>query len=121
MVTEDQGTAINVYNCYNSYANYVNIVPQPNNQHPILRRISGQGPTSPTPRHPQDSPPPTPYSHVAKGRGGVSGSVNSVKRPEISPPLPPNPSLEPFIPKDVVVQCPLCRSEVSTSKLQTNR
>lgn len=82
--------------------------------HAALRRIAGQGPTSPTTRQPHDPLPPTPTSSPA-----TPTSHMSVRRPEVSPPLPPN--AEPQIPKGLMVICPLCRSEVSTNKLQTNR
>ncbi|XP_045106286.1 E3 ubiquitin-protein ligase TRIM9-like isoform X2 [Portunus trituberculatus] len=99
--------------------------------HPPLRRVAGQGPISPTTpppasRNSHDPSPPTltpPSPHPSLPH---KPRLSTVKRPEVSPPLPPKPggaaqAPEPHIPRDVIVQCPLCRSEVSTSKLQTNR
>lgn len=132
----DQGATPNtittITDSRNHTVNTLANVLQTNRQHPVLRRLAGRGPSSPTTRQPQDPLPPTPTTTpvpftrpptARKPRGGLSVSL---KRPEVSPPLPPKPEVispntEPQIPKDVVVQCPLCRSEVSTSKLQTNR
>lgn len=115
----------------------VNIRENMHSRHPPLRRVSGQGPTSPTsptppsasrqPHDPLPSIPPLPSTSPSTARPSLPSRPrpSTVKRPEVSPPMPPKPGggaqAEPHIPRDVIVQCPLCRSEVSTSKLQTNR
>ncbi|KAG0725179.1 EGF domain-specific O-linked N-acetylglucosamine transferase [Chionoecetes opilio] len=120
-------------NAINALAN----VMQTSRRHPLLRRVTGLGPTSPVTQHPPDPlpglpPPPgiSPKPRLPRPASCFSPLKNarsiSLKRPEASPPLPPKPGAaashtEPQIPKNVVVQCPLCRSKVNTSKLQTNR
>ncbi|XP_063888450.1 WAS/WASL-interacting protein family member 3-like isoform X3 [Scylla paramamosain] len=117
-----------------------NLTNQERGHHPPLRRVAGQGPRSPTPpttpasasRQPHDPLPPTPPAlppiapPITRPSPSHRPKSSTVKRPEVSPPLPPKlggttQAPEPHIPRDVIVQCPLCRSEVSTSKLQTNR
>ncbi|KAG7166269.1 E3 ubiquitin-protein ligase TRIM56-like, partial [Homarus americanus] len=85
---------------------------------------------TPIPRHAPTPPPlPSPTSPPAlparnSGQGGPPAPERPQKKPNI-PPLKPKPAVidqkEPKIPRNEVVQCPLCRTLINTSQLQTNR
>ncbi|XP_045581047.1 uncharacterized protein [Procambarus clarkii] len=118
-------------------AAFANIM-QTNRSHPALRRLSTQtASTSIIPRHPRDplptTPPdpktlPSPTSPPAlPARKAGLGAPPAPERPQkraSNPPIMPKPytvAKEPEVPRNREVLCPLCRSLVNTSQLQTNR